>query len=48
MIESLQLIQREIELVIDQMSRNDPSREHLIIANKECDELINHFINDGK
>ena len=43
MIESLRLIQCEIEYVLDQTSRNDPNRDHLIIASKECDILINHF-----
>lgn len=48
MIESLQHIQQEIEYVINQMSRNNPSRDHLIAANIECEKLKNHFIDDGK
>ena len=40
MNESLQLIQKEIEFVLDRIGLNHPLREHLIIANGECNILI--------
>jgi hypothetical protein len=48
MINSFQLIQQKIEFVIDRMSLKDPRRDELILAKKECEKIINHFINDGK
>lgn len=40
MIKSFQLIQQKIESVLNQMSRNDPSRDELIIANAECNKRL--------
>lgn len=48
MIESLKNIQSEINYVLDRTSLNDPIRNHLIIAEIECQKIINNFINDGK
>lgn len=42
MIESLRLIQCEIEYVLSQTSRNDPNRNHLKLIIKECDKLIDY------
>ena len=48
MLESLQNIQKEIEYILNQTSKNDPLYENLMAIKDASKEIKNHFIDDGK